>query len=411
MSHNIYKMHADATTVHPVSSPVDISPTNPQCLRTNTNSARLDPAVGRVMFGASLDWSYDTPILFSKRVGIRPAVTNAFMPMTPSATAPLDFDMLTWHVQQVSLTGGILQLSLVPSTLAIPDAAYLVIAYKLRQMNSNYGVPIMLRFGHEMNGNWLPYGYQPVQYIQAFRKLAQAIQAQTNLTAMVWAPNVGLAYPYLGALTVSLPTVTSDPANFAALDSNHDGVINGQDDPYGPYYPGNDVVDWVGLSLYWYEMTGVNNVVSAGYIASSITGDITGAGTVGLNLPLRNFYGRFAQGIGKPMALSESGMPWAPNLPVTIPGMTELLAKQSWWSQIFSTTIYTQFPLLKLVVNFEESKSDGGVGAALTTVRDWRYGNQTAIWTSFTGFVQTQAMSIALAGNVNFQCNGVLTLS
>ncbi|XJO70879.1 hypothetical protein BDV3_000490 [Batrachochytrium dendrobatidis] len=329
--------------------------------------------------------------------------------MTPSAATPLDFNMLTWHIQQVALTGSMLELSIMPSTLAIPDDVYTTVATKLLEYNSKYGVPILLRFGHEMNGNWMVYGYQPVQYIQAFRKMAAAVRAQTNLTAMMWAPNIGLAYPFAGTLAVSLPTNQSDPANFKALDSNNDGVINGQDDPYGPFYPGDDVVDWVGISLYWYEGAGVNVAAQPGYIVASLTGAITGASSVGLNLTARNFYDRFSQSKNKPMALPESGMPWAPNLPPSA-GMTELLAKQSWWTQIFSPTIYAQFPLLKLVVNFEELKSDQGVGADLTTLRDWRYSNQTAISTSFTNYLKTQGNEIAFAGSIKLKCNGELNL-
>ena len=64
---------------------------------------------------------------------------------------------------------------------------------------------------------------------------------------MMWAPNVGTGYPY--GYAPGLVSLT----DFAILDTNKDGVIDGNDDPYGPYYPGSEHVDWVGLSAYWYD--------------------------------------------------------------------------------------------------------------------------------------------------------------
>jgi beta-mannanase len=36
------------------------------------------------------------------------------------------------------------------------------------------------------------------------------------------------------------------------LDTNGDGKVDSNDDPFSPYYPGDDWVDWVGLSVYWF---------------------------------------------------------------------------------------------------------------------------------------------------------------
>jgi hypothetical protein len=43
----------------------------------------------------------------------------------------------------------------------------------------------------------------------------------------------------------------SSAADRAALDTNGDGQLTQADDPYAPYYPGDDFVDWIGLSLYY----------------------------------------------------------------------------------------------------------------------------------------------------------------
>lgn len=73
---------------------------------------------------------------------------------------------------------------------------------------------IFLRFGGEMNGKWTSWGRSPLGYRRAFRTVAEVMRRHAPNVAMVWAPN-------------SIPTTNLDE-----------------------YYPGDDVVDWVGISLY-----------------------------------------------------------------------------------------------------------------------------------------------------------------
>lgn len=50
---------------------------------------------------------------------------------------------------------------------------------------------------------------------------------------MVFGPNNGVNYPFTSPdALVTLPTASSNPADFAALDTNKDGVIDNLDDPY-----------------------------------------------------------------------------------------------------------------------------------------------------------------------------------
>ncbi|WP_426998426.1 glycosyl hydrolase [Pseudarthrobacter sp. N5] len=69
------------------------------------------------------------------------------------------------------------------------------------QALASWGQPVMLRFGHEMNGNWYPWaegvnGNGPGDYVQAWRHVHDVV-ASTGATnvAWVWAPNV----PYWGS--------------------------------------------------------------------------------------------------------------------------------------------------------------------------------------------------------------------
>ena len=82
----------------------------------------------------------------------------------------------------------------------------------LEKLNS-YGKPMFIRFGNEMNVSSL--GDDPVKYVEVFRKVADMIHEYPNL-AVVWAPND------LGAL----------------------------DRPFDYFYPGDQYVDWIGVSCY-----------------------------------------------------------------------------------------------------------------------------------------------------------------
>lgn len=76
------------------------------------------------------------------------------------------------------------------------------------------GTSVFLRFGGEMNGGWTVWGRNPVAYRRAFRLVHKVVNRHASNVAMVWAPN---AVPFTNV---------------------------------GAYYPGDDAVDWVGISLY-----------------------------------------------------------------------------------------------------------------------------------------------------------------
>ena len=67
-----------------------------------------------------------------------------------------------------------------------------------------------------------------------------ATAGHSENVAFMWAPNTGQGYPYQG-----YGLITTTTADIAILDINGDGKVNEGDDPYSPYYPGDDYVDWV----------------------------------------------------------------------------------------------------------------------------------------------------------------------
>jgi hypothetical protein len=84
--------------------------------------------------------------------------------------------------------------------------------------------PLVIRLAHEMNGDWYPWGVgipgnTAADYVAAYRHVHQVVTAAgARNVVWVWAPNL----------------IDADPSIALA-----------------PLYPGDDVVDWVGLSGYY----------------------------------------------------------------------------------------------------------------------------------------------------------------
>ncbi|KAI9310351.1 glycoside hydrolase superfamily [Obelidium mucronatum] len=332
--------------------------------------ARLEPDTGgKIMTGYSLDWSYDLPSrIVNKLNGYRPPVFNAFMQLDPllgRSFNGLAFDnnTLNWFGSECGRTGSILELTLEPlaGIQGLTPAIYESVAVALADINRKYGVPVFLRYGHEMNGNWIAYGMQPLQFIDSFRAMTNAVRAHTNMTAMVWAPNAGLAYPFGGGI-IDLNQLPA--AEFAALDTSGNGVIDYLDDPYTPYYPGDEYVDWVGISLYYYPLAGCHNcpvpntyfrdyLTGSGPVASLVAKEVTPAFTL-----VHNFYAMFSGDLvhKKPLMLPETGSPYVRVWADRPEAVSEAEIKAGWWNQVLTADTIRDYPKLKLMVNYEDNK-------------------------------------------------------
>ncbi len=127
-----------------------------------------------------------------------------------------------------------------------------------------WGKPMMIRFAHEMNGNWYPWGWQKTTagaYVQAFRTFGRIFRAKAPNVSLVWAPN----------------------QNWGPV----------ADDAYSNWYPGDEYVDWVGLSVYHWYFSELNSDQFARNV-------LQGSGAEG------NFHREFAVGHNKPMILAET---------------------------------------------------------------------------------------------------------
>jgi len=90
---------------------------------------------------------------------------------------------------------------------------------------ARFGKPLLIRWGHEFNGNWYPWsvaqnGENPQLYIDAYRKVHDAfVSAGADNVKWIWCPNAN-----------SVPNEEWNVASMA--------------------YPGDDYVDWIGIDGY-----------------------------------------------------------------------------------------------------------------------------------------------------------------
>jgi mannan endo-1,4-beta-mannosidase len=90
-----------------------------------------------------------------------------------------------------------------------------------------YRHPVILSFGHEMNGDWYSWGYRktsPATFVAAWRHIVSVFHAlgADNVT-WLWTVNI--------------------------INNTRDGTIP----PPGPWWPGNSYVTWVGIDGYYLD--------------------------------------------------------------------------------------------------------------------------------------------------------------
>ncbi|KAI8912494.1 glycoside hydrolase superfamily [Gorgonomyces haynaldii] len=412
MGFNIYRQYMIGLANKPTfAAPIDIPSTG---CAADTRLARLEVPDGEQLVGFHLDWSKLTPIQLRAKVGFAPAIVNAFLQLDTTRNPPIDWAMFDWHGQEANRISATLQITVEPSRSpseisTIPDTILDQIAQQCLKINTKYGTPVFLRFGHEMNGDWTYYGMQPIEFKLGFQRMAIAVRKVTNMTAMVWGPNLGVNYPFLNG---GVPLPARGTPNFLQLDTNGDGVIDIKDDPYTPYYPGDDYVDWVGMSLYWYPDagTGFNNLPDPTFFIDQLTSN---GPSVQKYQPAcngqanKNFYQNFAVQRNKPLMIPETSAPWVPGVVAnSFNGTaTPQAIKENWWNQIFSDSVRSQYPKIKAACWFEETKADAG-----NELRNWQVTDDPTVLATFSKDFKAlnAAKKVAFAPNVKTSCSGSL---
>lgn len=103
----------------------------------------------------------------------------------------------------------------------IADGKYDWYLYQFAHDVAAFGHPVIINFGHEMNGTWFSYGYthvQPATFVSAFRRMHKIFEL-TGARNVTW------------MWTVNIP-------------------VGKKTGPIAPFYPGNAYVDWAGIDGY-----------------------------------------------------------------------------------------------------------------------------------------------------------------
>ncbi|SNR40399.1 glycosyl hydrolase [Blastococcus mobilis] len=305
----------------------------------------------QVGFGVQLQWDQDSPAGYEERTGRQPVLYGEFVEF------PFGYEVATWlgeKVAQVEAEDAILMLTLEPrdGLHSITDAVLADLTQQLTDWNEA-GTPVLVRFAHEMNGSWYPWGQQPSQYIATFRAVADAVRA-APASRILWSPNEGGGYPFDGPYAARPGTL-----DYSMLDTNEDGEITPADDPYAPYYPGDAHVNWVGLSLYHFGEAypwGENAVPEPDKFVGKLTGTFHSAAVDETSVP--DFYAEYADSSGKPLAISETSALYNTGRD---DGASNLEIKSTWWDQVFAPDLPKRFPQLRLINWFEQDKSENDV--------------------------------------------------
>ena len=340
--------------------------------------ALLEPDEG-VLTGVNLDWVQSSPLAFNQATKWDHVVFVDFIDFPQSSYSSLDS-----RLGAVREVGGIYLLTLEPHNSAggienITSNDCQNFAGWCAYWN-NQGVPIIIRFAHEMNGDWYDWRMKPHTYRNKFRLLANIIHQTATNTAMLWAPNVAGSYPYGDFENITMAGYLASNfgtrADWYLLDSNGDGVlsddVSAKDDPYAPFYPGDRYVDWVGMTIYhWgsYYPWWYNAWPEERKLFDQITGNY--AGYNGDDTWNPDFYAEYAEGHNKPMMIPETAAyyrPSDPTPPAGYPNYTndELVIKQRWLEQVYNVygdnsnalDIADHFPLLKGINWFNHYKQE-----------------------------------------------------
>ena len=317
------------------------------------------PQPGAPWFGPELDIETAVPQDYAKALGASP---SSFTFQVDYPISDEDQVFLERQVRAIATLGAVVVLDLQPRTplegLLGSDAEDF--GNLLDSLHDELGTWFLARFGAEMNGSWEPWGQQAVAYKAAFRMLAEGLDATAPHVETVWSPVYGSGYPFRAEQGADGDIGLPDEVDIAPLDTDGDGRLAPGDDPYGPYFPGSDVVDWVGLTLYRFgQDQGIeSNVVPKGEYDARLA-ETWGYGDGASGRP---FYDRFAARDDRPMLVQTSAL-YNP----AVEGASELRLKRSWWRQVFGSV--SGYPLVSLISWLEVDRIEPEVD---TNAVDWR---------------------------------------
>jgi hypothetical protein len=154
---------------------------------------------------------------FSTEIGKAPNIVAYYVPWGQPVNQ-------TWILETLQ-AGALPLIQFEPATPSIAsiaagstDAYTQSLAQTIRALN----VPVVVSFGHEMNGDWYAWGTTkttPASFVKAWQRL-HGIFVKAGATNAIWLWNVNVTYP--------VPNI-----------------------PLKPLYPGDAYVDWIGVTGYF----------------------------------------------------------------------------------------------------------------------------------------------------------------
>lgn len=330
---------------------------------------------GQRYFGTLLDWDKDSAADYAQRLGEPAALygQNVSMPMDEGG-----LDYLKGYFSQVAGQGSHALLTVRPgiSLQDVSDDAAATFARQITTAAAGFRGKVFVRFAPEMNAPWVAWGQEPEAYRAAFGRVAAALKSSLPDPVMVWSPTAEKDYPF--------QTATSTPPKgvpLASLDTNANGVWDLDDSAFDPYYPGDDVVDWIGLSIY-HDTTGAgsaqNTLPAADEFNDSLHASSGGTGT-------DNFYGTYVQARNKPL-LIETGAFYSPGAG----GAAEIDVKQTWWHQVFASVAQPENGSVRAVVWNETTDARDQSKVSI----DWRATAQPLLAAPFRTSLDTSGLRV-----------------
>lgn len=196
------------------------------------------PAGHRIAVGVFIHNAYEDPALYdryTREVGRAPVIIGAYKKFSLHLIDPE-------QLQAVWSRGAVPMVTWEPwgrdkkiyKLADIADGQYDGYIRRSARSAARWGKPIFVRFAHEMNGTWYPWGKgrhksTPALYVAAWRHVVQVFrEAGATNVKWVWSPNQNLSGRF----------------------------------PFTQYYPGDHWVDWVGID-------GFNSSLSPSWLSFS----------------------------------------------------------------------------------------------------------------------------------------------
>jgi len=328
---------------------------------------RYEPDDGTCYIGISPDTHKTPPLSLDEKTGIQHA---AFMYTFTFPLSNGDMQTIKDIARQLNddKHNRLLILTLEPwegLEKVTPEACH-----KLAKLCAAYPMPILIRFAPEMNASWYPWGQRPTQYKQVFRKLAKVLHTESPKTGMIWSPINGLGYPFSSGQYAC----GKENPEFKLLDTNYDDKLCQNDDMYTPFYPGDDVVDWVGMGILHLgpEHALGNNALPGIDLADGILrGEYS----------IPSFYDLFCRKRNaKPLVITALSALYDPDKG----GECETEIKQAMIKQFYDPARLRKLRRLKMIIWLDKYRNEPCVNAKI----DWRVSNNPDVTEAYKNAIQ-----------------------